>query len=167
VNINKFQGVRVNKMNLKVAKTEKEVSLWVHPDGMVKGSLFLLEQSKEHAGQEQPIEVLNQDAPFAVVRLHNPEQLRFYNRTSIIRVQHEVDASTKNSENDTVISCVIHMMDGSLLEGKIKETLPAERSRLFDYLNKEKTRFIRLYFSDTEVCLINKSFINYVSPADE
>ena len=157
----------MNNKTLKVAKTEKEVSLWVHPDGMVKGSLFLLEQSKEHAGQEQPIEVLNQDTPFAVVRLQNPEQLRFYNRSSIIRVQYELDTSVKNAENETIISCVIHMMDGSMLEGEIKETLPAEHSRLFDYLNMEKTRFIRLYFSDTEVCLINKAFINYVSPADE
>lgn len=152
---------------LKVPKTEKDVSLWVHPDGMVKGSLFLLEQSTEHAGQEQPIEVLNEDTPFAVVRLHNPEQLRFYNRSTIIRVQHELDTNEKITENETIISCVIHMMDGSMLEGEIKEALPAERARLFDYLNLEKTRFIKLYLSDTEVCLINKSFINYVSPADE
>ena len=152
---------------LKVPKTEKEVSLWVNPDGMVKGSLFLLEQSHEHAGQEEPIEVLNQESPFIVVRLHNPEQLRFYNRTSIIRVEYPHRDTGEKVGKQTIIPCSVYMMDGSILEGKIHETLPPERARLFDYLNKEKTRFIRLYLSDTEVCLINKAFINYVSPADE
>lgn len=152
---------------LKVPKTEKDVSLWVNPDGLVKGSLFLLEQSHEHAGEEEPIEVLNQDSPFLVVRLHNPEQLRFYNRTSIIRVEYEQEAESSALGEQTIISCTIHLMDGSILEGTIRETLPPERARLFDYLNREKARFIRLYLSDTEVCLINKAFINYVSPSDE
>lgn len=152
---------------LKVPKTEKEVSLWVHPDGMVKGSLFLLEQSHEHAGQEQPIEVMNQETPFAVVRLHHPEQLRFYNRSSIIRVEYEEEPATAKVGELTVIPCTIHMMDGSILEGDIKETLQPERARLFDYLNREKARFIRLYLSEREVCLINKAFINYVSPQDD
>lgn len=151
---------------LKVPKTEKDVSLWVNPDGLVKGSLFLLEQSHEHAGQEEPIEVLNQDSPFVVVRLHNPEQLRFYNRTSLIRVEYEQEEDGALDEQ-TIIPCAIHLMDGSILEGTIRETLPPERARLFDYLNREKARFIRLYLSDTEVCLINKAFINYVSPSDE
>lgn len=153
----------------KVPKSEKEVSLWVHPDGMVKGSLFLREQSQEHDGQEKPVDVLNQDHPFVVVRLHNPEQLRFYNRSSIIRVEYPLDDGEESLPDDdhTIITCAIHMMDGSILEGTIREVLPPDRSRLFDYLRKEKTRFIRLFFSDTEVCLINKSFINYVSPLDE
>ncbi|MDR9435253.1 MAG: hypothetical protein RI563_00140 [Thiohalophilus sp.] len=152
---------------LKVPKTEKEVSLWVNPDGLVKGSLFLLEQSHEHAGQEEPIEVLNQDSPFVVVRLHKPEQLRFYNRTSLIRVEYEQEENNDALGEQTIIPCTIHLMDGSILEGTIRETLPPERARLFDYLNREKARFIRLYLSDTEVCLINKAFINYVSPSDE
>ncbi len=152
---------------LKVPKTEKNVSLWVNPDGLVKGSLFLLEQSHEHAGQEEPIEVLNQDSPFVVVRLHNPEQLRFYNRTSLIRVEYEHEEENGTLGEQTIIPCAIHLMDGSILEGTIRETLPPERARLFDYLNREKARFIRLYLSDTEVCLINKAFINYVSPSGE
>ena len=156
----------MNKQALKVPKTEKEVSLWVHPDGMVKGSLFLREQSGEHAGVEQPIEVLNEDSPFAVVRLHHPEQLRFYNRTSIIRVEYQTDRPFKPGKDLTIIPCQIHMMDGSIFEGSIRETLPPEHARLFDYLNKEKARFIKLYTSDTDICLINKSFINYCQPID-
>ena len=111
----------------------------------------------------------DQDSPFLVVRLHKPEQLRFYNRTSIIRVEYEQaqEAESDTLGEQTIIPCTIHLMDGSILEGTIRETLPPERARLFDYLNREKARFIRLYLSNTEVCLINKAFINYVSPSDE
>jgi len=151
---------------LKVPKTEKEVSLWVNPDGMVKGSLFLLDQSSKHSGPEQPIEVLNDNSPFAVVRLHNPEQVRFYNRSSIIRVEYQQESPAEAKSDTVVIPCAIHMMDGSMLEGTIRETLPPEHARLFDYLNKAETRFIRLYLSDTDLCLINKTFINYVNPED-
>ena len=107
--------------NLKVTKTEHEVSLWVTPDGMVKGSLFLLEQSEEHGGREEPVSVLNQDTSFVVVRLHNPEQLRFYNRTSIIRVEYPQPDQPDIPDGTTVISCTIYTVSYTHL------TLPTKR----------------------------------------
>ena len=58
------------------------------------------------------------------------------------------------------------MMDGSVMEGTIREELPPEYSRLFDYINQEKARFIRLYHNDNEVSLINKSYIVNVTTKD-
>ena len=152
----------VNK--LKIPKTEKQVSLWVHPEGLVICSLYLREESNELPGGEEPLEVLNQNMPFVVVRLEKPDQLRFYNQSSIIRVEYELDSNTsKPSSDQPTIGCCLHMMDGSIIDGTIREALPADRARLFDYLNKEKDRFLRIYTSDTELCLINKSYINHVT----
>lgn len=145
----------------KVPKLKKQVTLWVHPEGQVIGAIFLLEQSSLHAGSEAPIEALNHDAPFIVISMDTPPQLRFYNRNSVIRVEYLENECTHN-ESVTRIDCQIQMMDGSLIDGQIIENLPQDRSRIFDYLNQEKDRFIKLYTADEEICLINKSYINHV-----
>ena len=150
-----------NSEFFKVPKLKKQVTLWVHPEGQVIGEIFLLEQSSLHAGSEQPIEALNHDAPFIVISMEAPSQLRFYNRNSVIRVEY-IENEFTHSESITRIDCQIQMMDGSLLDGQVIEMLPQDRSRIFDYLNHSQDRFIKLYTSDEEVCLINKSYINYV-----
>lgn len=147
---------------LKVPKTRKEVKLWVHPEGLVIGSLFVREQSASGSGNEAPHEVMNQESPFVVLYLNKPSELRFYNRNSIIRIEYEDDAATDTPSNN-IISCRLTLMDGSLIDGEIRESLPPDYARLFDYLNTDSERFIRLYLEDNEICLVNKSYINYVT----
>lgn len=149
---------------LKVPKLKQKVTLWVHPEGQVVGSLFVREQSPDHAGAEEPIEVLNSEAPFIVLQKDAPEDLRFYNRNSIIRVEYTTDSQI--IDGVTTLSCTLNMMDGSVMEGTIREELPPEHSRLFDYINQEKARFIRLYINDSEIFLINKSYIVNVTTKD-
>jgi hypothetical protein len=59
------------------------------------------------------------------------------------------------------------MMDGSLLIGTIKESLPPEHARLFDYININNESFIKLHLENDEICLINKAYIVRVAPRDE
>ena len=89
--------------------------------------------------------------------------MRFYNRSSIIRVEY-ASSEKEYEKNATTLHCRLMMMDGSILEGYISEVLPADQSRLYDYLNKTSVRFIRLFLNDKEVCLVNKSYIIQVSP---
>ena len=149
---------------LKVPKLKQQVSLWVHPEGQVIGSLFVREQSPEHAGPETASEVLNQDAPFIVLQKDNPDELRFYNRNSIIRVEYK--SQSESTDNTTQLSCSLNMMDGSLIEGTTRENLPPDYSRLFDYINQENSHFIKLYFADNEICLVNKSYIVNITTKD-
>ena len=58
------------------------------------------------------------------------------------------------------------MMDGSLLEGEIREPLPEDRSRLYDYLNQVRTRFIRLRVDGDRVFLVNKSYVIHATAVD-
>ncbi len=155
------QGIiSVSNELFKVPKNKRQARLWVHPDGPVIGSIFVLAQSALHAGEEEPIEALNGDAPFIVISLENPAQLRFYNRNSVLRLEYTEAVSTATSA--AVIDCQIQMMDGAIIKGKIQEALPENKSRLFDYLNRTEERFIKLYTDEKEICLINKSYINYV-----
>ena len=144
---------------LKVPKLKRKVSLWIHPVGQVIGSLFVREQSLQHDGEEQLVEALNENIAFVVLEKNNPEQLCFYNRNSIIRVEYTDDSAVSDM---LTLSCELHMMDGAIISGNIHEDLPQDQSRLFDYLNQQDNRFIKLYTAEHEVCLINKSYINNV-----
>jgi len=147
---------------LKIPKSTREVTLWVHPEGQVVGALFLREHSVNHAGPEQPVEVLNQDTPFIVVQRKDPDELRFYNRNAIVRVEHPA-ADQSVPPGQVVLPCRLTLMDGSLFQGTIRETLPPDRARLFDYLNLEANRFIKLHLDGDTVCLLNKSYIIHIT----
>ncbi|HEB94219.1 MAG TPA: hypothetical protein ENI94_12315 [Gammaproteobacteria bacterium] len=142
---------------LKVPKKLKPVTLWVHPEGRVRGSLYLREQSPDHAGPEQPLEVLNQCTPFVVIKREEPDELRFYNMRSIIRVEYAVE-----QEPCTDIPrqhCQMQMMDGSFIAGSICEQLPPARARLLDYLNRTDECFIKMHMDEGSIYLINKAYI--------
>jgi hypothetical protein len=144
---------------LKIPKSLVPVRLWVHPEGQVVGSLFLREQTTaQPKDAEQPLDVLNRANPFLVVKREQPDELRFYNRASIIRVEY---TETQAPEDETVaaLECQLQMMDGSILDGVIREQLPPDHSRLFDYLNLQGNNFIKIYVSSMDVCLVNKSYI--------
>lgn len=150
---------------LRVPKKLAPVTLWVHPEGRVVGSLFLREQSPNHAGAEQPLEVLNQSEPFLVFRRENPLELRFYNKRSIIRVEY-ADEGAPQAPDSTEIQCRLHMMDGSLISGTIQESLSPDRARLLDYLNKTDDGFIKIHLEEGAVYLVNKAYIIHVHVAN-
>lgn len=133
--------------------------MWVHPEGQVIGSLFLRAQSVNHAGVEEPIEVLNKDKAFIVLDREETGQIRFYNRNAIIRVEYEEETGSFDTTGQKIIPCQLTMMDGALFNGEIRETLAPDRARLFDYLNHENARFLKLYTDTNQVCLVNKSYI--------
>ena len=143
---------------LKVPKQLKEVTLWVHPEGRVKGSLFLLEHSPNHAGSETPLEMLNQGEIFIVFKREQPEEIRFYNLRSLIRVEYNDDQG-KSNDSITQIECHLQMMDGSFIRGNIQESLAPDRARLLDYLNQVGETFIKVHLENNLVYLINKSYI--------
>jgi hypothetical protein len=148
---------------LRIAKTLQQVSMWVHPEGLVKGAIFVA-MGEDRDSQEDPRQVLNADKPFLVLCRENPEEIRFYNRAAIVRVEYE-DESPRD-DKATVIPCRIELMDGSALNGEIVEALPADHSRLYDYLNKSQERFIRVFTSVTQVCMVNKNYIIKVTSSE-
>lgn len=144
---------------LKLPTKKKKVKLWVHPTGPVMGSLFIHHNDE---GKDQAVlDILNQTEPFLVFQADVPDEIRFYNRQSIIRIEYNdkdvIDESAKT------LYCIIHMMDGTMIEGTVKEALPPEYGRLYDYLNQQENRFLKIYVADDEVCLINKSYVNQVT----
>lgn len=143
----------------KVPKLEKPVSLWVHPEGRVLGSIYIREQSLHHAGQESPVEVLNQPEAFIVVRRDDLDEYRSYNKSSIVRLEYE--AQENGIPVTDSIACELNMMDGSQISGEIRGAFPPDQRRLYDHLNQEKDSFVPLHLDSGLICLINKKYIIY------
>jgi hypothetical protein len=149
---------------LRIAKTLRQVNMWVHPEGLVKGAIFVT-VGEDNTTQEDPRYVLNADKPFLVLYRQDPEEVRFYNRSAIVRVEFE-DVKPKDHKA-TVIPCRINLMDGSILDGEIIEVLPTDHARLYDYLNQAQERFIRLFTGESQVCMVNKNYIiQVISPSN-
>lgn len=143
-----------------VPKQLSQVTLWVHPEGIVEGCLFLRMEENDMQ-PELPLEVLNSTSPFIVVRREDPAEIRFYNKSSIVRVHYHSQLEQESGLPE--LNCAMQMMDGSLLKGTIRRELPPDYSRLYDYLNLEAERFAKLYLDDEQICLVNKSYIVCVS----
>lgn len=143
----------------RIIKREEPVTLWVHPDGPVKGTLYLQQQSDRGDRPEHPIEVLNTDLPFVVLHCHDPDETRFYGKRAIVRVHHQPMPGEDEATDVTVVPCELRLMDGSSLSGRIREFLLPEHRRLFDYLNQRGEPFLRLHLDDGEICLVNKAYI--------
>jgi hypothetical protein len=148
----------VQNPSLRINKTRKPVVLWVYPEGRVVGSLFVSPQSKHAMQEEEPLQILNHPAPFVVVYCHTPDEIRFYNKAAIIRVEYE-DAGCEAGNALRSQLCQLHLMDGSLLVADMRQSRPPHRSRLYDDLSGEDDRFVKLYSTDGTVCLVNKSYV--------
>ena len=148
---------------LKIPKKLKQVTLWVHPEGRVVGWLFLREQSVNVPGEEEPLEVLNSADSFLVLKREGPEELRFYNKSSVIRVEYDEDKPSLLPDIEP-LPCTLHLMDGSLIAGSLRRALPPDRSRLFDCLNLREEQFVKVHCQEGSVCIVNKSYIACVTP---
>ena len=108
------------------------------------------------------MEVLNQPDPFLVVKLEGTDEIRFYNKHAIVRVEYPLESNLQVPDAD-VRHCILQMMDGSSMEGTIRRVLPPDRARLVDYLNFGGERFLKIDCSDRRVYLINKLYIMSVT----
>jgi len=159
----------VDNNTLKVPKKLRPVILWVHPEGRVVGSIYLRTQSPNHAGSEQPLEVLNACERFLVFNRDEPAELRFYNIKSVIRIEYDAiedDDAINNESTNSPMHCHLQLMDGSYIDGNIRESLPPNHARLLDYLNRNDEAFIKVHMEDRLIYLINKSYINHVHVND-
>jgi hypothetical protein len=151
---------------LKIPKKLKQVTLWIHPEGRVLGSLFLSLQNRNYTGEEEPLEVLNTPEPFLVMKREDPEELRFYNKASIVCMEYQGERPQAMADVQA-LRCRLSLMDGSIIDGSVRRALHPDNARLYDYLNMGDERFAELYQDNGVVSAVNKSYIVYVTPLHE
>jgi len=147
---------------LKIPKQQVPMTIWVHPEGQVAGAIFLNLPGSDSHGTEQPCDVLNESADFLVIMRSDPEGVRFYNKSSIVRVEYRHDTRFP-AEDGKSLPCRVIMMDGALIEAEFCKVLPAEQSRLSDYVRDTRERFFKLRLAGGDMTLVNKSYVVYIS----
>ncbi len=155
----------MTRSDLRVPKQQKEVMLWVHPAGPIVGTIFLSHTGERGAAQD-PLDVMNHEQPFLVLRKDDSDDTFFYNKRAVVRVEY-ADRGATDPATSVTLPCRLHMMDGSMIDGVIREALPPENSRLLDYMNIADARFIKLHVDEHYRCLVNKAYIVRIVPLDD
>ncbi len=151
------------RSHLKIPKRLKPLTLWIHPEGRVGASLFLDLQGKHGGEEEELLDILNQRAPFLVLKREDSHELRFYNKAFIIRAEYH-EESPSQPMGIALLPCRLHLSDGSIIEGSVREALRPESSRLFDFLNLNDRAFAKIHIEQGNVCLVNKAYVVSVTP---
>ncbi|MBA2411113.1 MAG: hypothetical protein H0V62_15575 [Gammaproteobacteria bacterium] len=131
----------------------------------MSGSIFVNLETSRHTGQERPEDILNEPEPFLVFKTDSSDELRFYRKHRIIRMQYLDEQPPLEPAELTILDCRLLLTDGVMLAGSIREFLPPERPRLIDYLNNLADCFVRLHLEAGLLCLVNKEHIVYASAA--
>jgi hypothetical protein len=155
----------VTVAQLRIPKKQQPISLWIHPEGQILGAVFVQIPTANDAATENPCDVLNNQAPFLVVMRDDLGGPRFYSKRSVVRVEYY--GKPPEEAGLTRIGCRLLLMDGSFLEGDIIEGLPSDHSRLFDYLNQEDQRFVRIYAPGERIWMVNKAYVVHLSEASD
>jgi hypothetical protein len=151
-------GGKMPHASLQIPKKRRQVALWVYPEGRVLGSLFVSQHTKRAKREEDPLDVLNHPTPFVVVWCDLADEIRFYNKASIVRIEY-TDEDSAALVPPVSLPCQLHLMDGALIVASIRQHRPPGRSRLYDDLNVADERFVQVHLEDGTVCLVNKSYI--------
>jgi hypothetical protein len=125
--------------------------------------MFLSYQG-EDMRPEEPVEVLNQSAAFLILKREEPDEVRFYSKRSIVRVEY-AEALPEQAESMDAVACDLYMMDGAIISGQVYRFMPPEQGRLYDLLSLDE-QFIKLHLDDDNVCLVNKSYVVRAHPID-
>ena len=82
----------MDSSRFKIPKLLRQVTLWIHPEGRVVGSLFVSPSGPGRDDMGDPLEALNEQVPFVVLQRESPSELRFYNKNSIVSVEYQEEA---------------------------------------------------------------------------
>jgi hypothetical protein len=125
--------------------------------------LFLAEAAADHAGSEQPSDLVNGAGDFIPALDAGSGEMTFLQRGALALIRVAPALETAGAEDLTLPTeheIEVHLADGSAHTGLVTYLRPADRSRLADFLN-EPSPFFRLLQADA-VALVNKRHVTRV-----
>jgi hypothetical protein len=146
----------------RVEKLRRAVHVVLTDGRRLDGELFLAERTKARTGPEEPIDLLNEDAPFFPFFL-NEQEVLLVAKAQVSRVETAaLDGEQSADMPDGAIAVEIALTDGATISGFIPIEKRGEQTRLLDFLNGYGKRFIPIYWGE-QVCLVNRFLIASVS----
>jgi hypothetical protein len=146
----------------RVEKLRRAVRVVLTDGRRLDGDVFLAERTRIRAEPQEPIDLLNEDAPFFPFFLNEQEML-LVAKAHVTRVETAATDSDPSAEMpDGAMAVEITLIDGSTISGFVPLEKRGEQTRLLDFLNGYVRRFIPVFWGE-QVCLVNRCLIASVS----
>ena len=147
----------------RIEKVRHRVELTLASGVRLDGDIFLQAFARFKAGPEEPLDVLNDSAPFLPLVLPSSELLL------VQKAQIAVVATALPQSDDPAEAGVVGMhveivfVNGESRIGSVFPELRADRPRLVDFLNDTPLRFLPLFATD-QLLLVSTAHIAYARP---
>ena len=146
----------------RVEKLRRAVRVVLTDGRRLDGDVFLAERTRSRAEPQEPIDLLNEDAPFFPFFL-NEQEVLLVAKEQVTRVETAApDGEAIAEMPDGSMAVEITLIDGSTISGFVPLEKRGEQTRLLDFLNGYLKRFIPVFWGE-QVCLVNRFLIASVS----
>ena len=146
----------------RVEKLRRAVRVVLTDGRRLDGDVFLAERTRIRAEPQEPIDLLNEDAPFFPFFL-NEQEFLLVAKAQVTRVETAAaDGEASAEMPDGSMAVEITLIDGSTISGFVPLEKRGEQTRLLDFLNGYVKRFIPVFWGE-QVCLVNRCLIASVS----
>ena len=146
----------------RVEKLRRAVRVVLIDGRRLEGDVFLAERTRVRAEPQEPIDLLNEEAPFFPFFL-NEQEVLLVAKQHVSRVETAApDGDLSSDMPDGAMAVEITLIDGSAVSGFVPLEKRGEQTRLLDFLNGYAKRFIPGFWGE-QVCLVNRLLIASVS----
>jgi hypothetical protein len=147
----------------RIAKLRSPVEVTLANGSRLDGDVFVQSAARFHPGPEEPIDLLNDPDPFLPLAAPTGE-VRLLQKAQIAVVGMPLPATEEPVAANVVgMRVEFTLIDGSQHVGSVFPELPADRTRLVDFLNETSLQFLAL-FTTEQLRLVNRVHIAYVRP---
>jgi len=137
----------------RIEKVRRRVTVSLAGGRSLDGDIFLQPTARYRMGPQDPIELLNESDAFFPLATDD-EQLVLLAKSHVTRVQFADDEADTPVGDVPDTAVVVLFADGTQITGQLRLETRSDRSRLLDFLNGTRQRFVTLR-SASAVCLIN------------
>ena len=147
----------------RIEKVRQRVGLTLASGARLEGDIFLQAFARFRAGPEEPLDVLNEPAPFLPLLLQDGG-LHLVHKAQIAVVATPLPETDELAEPGVIgMHVQVTMAHGHVLSGSIFPEVRADRPRLVDFLNNTPLRFLPMFSTD-ELLILNIAHIAHARP---
>jgi hypothetical protein len=148
----------------RIEKVRQRVELTLASGVKLEGDIFLQAFARFKAGPEEPLETLNDSAPFLPLALPSDEMLLVH-KAQIAIVSTALPEVEELAETGVIgMHVEIVFIGGEVHTGSVFPELRADRPRLVDFLNNCPDQFVSLFTAD-RLLIFRMSHVAYARPA--
>jgi hypothetical protein len=150
--------------DFRIDKLRVPVSLIMLGGEELNGNMFVQSVSPNRTGREEIPDVLNGEEAFFPLAQEGGTLLVAKDQVREVVVRGDFSSAFVQT-NARRVPVELTLTDGAIRTGEVYLEMPEQRPRVLDFLNRYAQRFVVLYAAGG-VCLINRSLIEHVRPAD-